>query len=62
VTISKNQCNPWQKNLAACHAFGRPAGRQAGKIQKTISKVNFKSQFQKSISKINFKNQKAGTT
>jgi hypothetical protein len=52
VTIGKNQCNPWQKNLAA---FGRQAGRQK-------SKVNFKSQFQKSISKINFKNQKAGTT
>jgi hypothetical protein len=39
VTISKNQCNPWQKNLAA---FGRPACRQA----------KFKSQFQKTISKI----------
>jgi hypothetical protein len=45
VTIGKNQCNPWQKNLAAF-------GRQAGKNQKSILKVNFKSQFQKSISKI----------
>ncbi len=41
VTISKNQCNPWQKNLAAF-------GRQAGKNQKSISKNNFKRQFQKS--------------
>ena len=39
VTISKNQCNPWQKNLTSC--------RQAGKIQKSILKVNFKKQFQK---------------
>jgi hypothetical protein len=37
VTIGKNQCNPWQKNLARCHAFGRQN-----------SKGNFKSQFQKS--------------
>ena len=49
VTIGKNQCNPWQKNLAP---FGRQAGRQA----------KIKSQFQKSILKDNFKNQKAETT
>ncbi len=41
VTIGKNQCNPWQKNLAA---FGRPAGRQAGKNQKSISKVKRQGQ------------------